>query len=106
MKTIVSWIVPPAYKAMVGIVRVFASLEDDEGIEWIVFRVTGLYGGAGEGEWKKKREGAVYAGPVGGKWTGWLSRSRLARWLGDVLEMEQWDREQKVGKLPAVSDAK
>ena len=120
LKTVVRFLAPKGYRAMVEIAEVFRGLgqqqeEQEEGnrVDWTVFRVPGLSGGVGEEEWRREREvkgGRVYVGPVGEGWTGWIGRARLARWLVDCVEgvegAQGVDAAGKVLRMPAVSDTK
>jgi len=93
-------LVPGAYRAVTGIAAAF--VERADGLEWTVFRIGGIPGGADEASWRADREdGEAYAGGVGKK--GWMlaqKRGALARWLVDQVENGQ---EGWVGKMPAVS---
>ncbi|GAB1318290.1 Flavin reductase (NADPH) [Madurella fahalii] len=107
-RVLVKVVVPKAYWAMVGIARVFGELRGREGVDldWTVFRVPMLLGGADDESWRKERdeEKGVYAGPIRrGVWKGVIGRARLARWCVDWLETGG-DGEWK-GRMPAVCDA-
>ncbi|RYP36267.1 hypothetical protein DL767_003420 [Monosporascus sp. MG133] len=102
MVLLVRFIAPKAYQAMRGIANVFK--EQAQGLDWIVYRITGIPGASDEEGWKKGREsGGVHAGYVGdGTWGLTTNRSALARWLVDAVEDEEGMRSW-IGKLPAVS---
>ncbi|KXX79842.1 Flavin reductase (NADPH) [Madurella mycetomatis] len=107
-KVLVRVMVPKAYWAMVGIARVFGGLRGQEvDLDWTVFRVPMLLGGADDESWRREREErkGVYAGPIRPRvWKGVMGRARLARWCVDWLERGgngEWK-----GRMPAVCDAK
>lgn len=97
---IVRVFVPDAYQTIQGITRVFE--EETHGLDWTVFRLTGLPGRHDEGSWEKDREdGPTYAGYVGKPgYKLYVRRAALARWLVDCTESgaPEW-----IGKMPAVS---
>lgn len=80
--------------------RVFE--EHGDGLDWTVFRITGIPGGSDEKSWREDREdGEAFEGYIGEKgWTVAQKRAALARWLVDAVEdgKPQWIR-----KMPAVS---
>ncbi|KAI0011414.1 hypothetical protein F4779DRAFT_573686 [Xylariaceae sp. FL0662B] len=100
MVLMVRIIVPASYQAVRSIARVFQ--EEAQGLDWTVYRLAMIPGGHDEQSWSKDRERAVYAGYIGdGKWTYWIRRGALARWLVDCAEGEQ---REWIGKFPAISD--
>ncbi|KAK4227079.1 hypothetical protein QBC38DRAFT_365024 [Podospora fimiseda] len=100
MVTGVSWGFPAAYNSMLGIAKVFKE-ENDEGIQWTVFRLPMLMGGSDEETWKQDRErGAALAGPVSDLWSGKVNRSLLGKWLADWVEKGEG---QWVRQFPAIS---
>lgn len=115
VRMVVRALVPRAYEAMVAVAGVFAGLREREReqkggevemIEWTVFRVPMMVGGADEASWRRKRKegNGVYAGPIRpGVWRGVLGRARLARWCVDWLEGR--DGGEWKGRMPAVCDA-
>lgn len=93
-------LVPGAYRAVTAIADAF--VEHAAGLEWTVYRIGSIPGGADEESWRKDREdGQAYAGGVGKDgWLPWQKRGALARWIVDQVENGQ---EGWVGKMPAVS---
>lgn len=88
------------YQAMHNIKDVFVN--DAQDIDWTLFRLTGIPGGADEESWRRDRDqGKVFVGYIGLKgWTTSIKRAALARWLVDAAEDGQarWIR-----KMPAIS---
>ncbi|KAI3579720.1 hypothetical protein IWW34DRAFT_735581 [Fusarium oxysporum f. sp. albedinis] len=89
-----------AYRSTLAIGEKFQTAAGDD-LEWTVFRIFSVTGGADEAAWKADRGGRVFAGYVGEPgWNTSLKRGALARWLVDGVEkgVGKW-----VGKLPLVS---
>ena len=66
-------------------------VNEGDGLDWTVFRLTAIPGESDGSSWKRDREdGEVYAGPVGEKgWTSSLKRGALARWIVDTIESDE-----------------
>ncbi|KAG4433343.1 hypothetical protein IFR05_011171 [Cadophora sp. M221] len=91
-----------AYQTVMNIAATFDKIQPGEGIDWTVFRITGIPGGHDEASWKADREGGKdFARPIGEKgWAVSQKRGALARWLVDAAEgkADEW-----IGKMPAVA---
>lgn len=90
----VYWLFGDAWEEVNGIGKVVTGLRDEEEdkLEWTVFRVPGL---------TKAAAGPVRAGFIGERGDGLLlSRKSLAVWVLQEVEERKW-----VGRCPALSDA-
>lgn len=88
------------WRNVVNVGKLFEN--EAEGVDWTVFRVAGIPGGADADSWRKDRgDGETFVGWVGKPgWSIWQRRGALARWLVDAAE---GGAEELVGKMPAVS---
>jgi putative NADH-flavin reductase len=88
------------YRNILNVKHLFES--EAQGLDWTIFRIAAIPGGADEKSWQEGREeGKLYVGPVGANgWTMNTNRSLLARWLVDATESgaPEWIR-----KMPAVT---
>jgi len=103
LRSLVVWLVylaaNTAYQNIIGIGKAFE--EDAKGLDWTIFRIASIPGGADEVSWKEGREQEVVAGWVADEtWCISTKRGALAKWLVDSAE---GDGKEWVGQMPAIS---
>jgi hypothetical protein len=99
ISAVVRFTLPAAHRTILGIHQVFQ--KEANGLDWTIFRLSIVRGDSDEASWKRDRQDATFAGPIGTTgWTWYIRRGGLAKWLVDQAEE---GISEALGRIPAVS---